>query len=328
MAQQTNPPEDSLRKPGRGWSVHGVGKRWQLWFFHTLIRLGGRRPAYHVMYVVVLWYVLFIPSIRRRTHHYLSRRFPGRRSVLRRFWDSYRLVYTFGRTIIDRATLAIAGAPTLEASFSNGDTARRVVDQSDGAVLVNAHIGCWQATMTTLGHFNRSVSLVMIPPEGNEPMAQFRQEGLPFKIIDPRNGLESVLEMMQALEQGEILGVMGDRVFGTQEGTVTATFLGDKVELPFSPYRLAAASGKPIIVLFSHKVGFKQYDIQLARVIHVPKSARTPEQCQPAAQEFVDAMELFLQEHPWQFFNFYDLWSGPSQDADVAAPTNCATGRL
>lgn len=312
MTRDTVEPHGGAR---RSWSVQGVGKRWQLRFFHTLIRLGGRRPAYHIMYIVVFWYVLFVPAVRHRTLPYLRRRFPGNRNPLRRFWQSYRLVCTFGRTMIDRAAFVILGPDSLRASTPDGAAMHAAVPGAAGAVLINAHIGCWQVALTVVGGFEKQVSMVMFPPDTDTPQGQLLAQSMPFNIIDPRNGIESVIEMLQSLKRGEILGVMGDRVFGSEESTVPAKFLGGEVDLPFSPYRLAGAAGVPIIVLFSHKTGFSHYEVRLARVIRVPSDARTPEACRPYAQEFADALEEFTQAHPWQFFNFYDLWQKPGESA-------------
>ncbi len=299
--------------------MRGVGRPWQMRFFHALIRRAGRRPAYHVMYFVVFWYVLFVPEIRRRAHHYLRRRFPRHRGWLRRFAECYRLVCGFGRTMIDRAALALLGPAALSASCPDAEALRRVVEEHDGAVLLNAHVGCWQVAMAALGFLRRRVAIVMIPPAGAEPGAFLEEPGQPFHVIDPRTGLEGVLEMVQALEAGEIVGVMGDRVFGKQEQATAAAFLGEPVELPISPYRLAGAARKPIIVLFSHKAGFSDYVIRLAAVIHVPPDARSPAACRPYARQFAGALESFVREHPYQFFNFYDLWGDRAEPQEDAA---------
>ena len=47
----------------------------------------------------------------------------------------------------------------------------------------------------------------------------------------------------------------------------------------------------------------------------VPKGAVTSESCRPCAQQFADALEEFVREHPWQFFNFYDLWDVEAEAA-------------
>jgi len=308
---------DNSSSPARGrpeWKAAAAGRRWQLTFFRTLIRVAGRRPAYHIMYIVVFWYALFSKSIRRSTRPYLDRRFPEHANPLRKFWDSYRLLYTFGRTLIDRAAVALLGPQALDAVCLDGEDLCRQVDGAQSAVLVNAHAGVWQIAVSILGFLKKAVSIVMIPPDEGSPIAEMARESMPFKIIDPRNGLDSVLDMMQSLNTGEILGLMGDRVFGDEESTVEATFLGDRILLPFSPYRLAGAAGAPILILLSAKVGYRKYEIRLVKTIHVdPKDAREPESCTKYAQQFADALEEFVHKYPFQFFNFYDMWNRPDE---------------
>ncbi len=300
---------DSAQTTTENWNQPNIGKPWQINFFRALIRLAGRRPAYHIMYIVVFWYVLTSPAVRRRTRHYLDRRFPRRTGRCRRFFDSFRLIRVFGRTMIDRFAFVLTGHQSLRAECVNLPELRRVLAAHQGAVLLNAHVGCWQVAMSVLDLVETPASVVMIPPTVDQPGSEGLASGMPYRIIDPRRGLESVLEMMQSLRRGEILGLMGDRVFGSEESTVPATFLGGEIRLPFSPYRLAGAAKVPIIVLFSYKTGFNRYQIKLARVIDVPpNAARRPAAGQPYAQQFADALEEFVEQYPWQFFNFYDLW--------------------
>ncbi len=300
--------ERPSQPPPEEWGERGIGRPWQIKFFRKLIRWFGRRPAYHIMYFVVFWYVLTMPAARRRTRYYLDRRFPGRSGRLRRFLDSYRLLCGFGRTMIDQFVLVVAGRGALRAECVNAEVLGKVFRDHAGFVLLNAHVGCWQVAMSYLDFAGREVSTVMIPPTADQPGGA-ELEAMPFKVIDPRRGLDSVLAMLQSLRRGEILGLMGDRVFGPEEGTVEASFLGGPIKLPFAPYRLAGAAGVPIAVIFSYKTGFDRYEIKLARLIEVdPDAARRPQTCQPCAQQFADALEEFVRQRPWQFFNFYDLW--------------------
>ena len=309
MGAQPQPKRESKAAGAGNWRAAEAGKRWHFAFFRALIRFGGRRPAYHIMYIVVFWYVLLSKAIRRSTRPYLDRRFPDHTNPLRKFRDSYRLLYTFGRTLIDRAAVALLGTDALDAACLDEEALANVITENESAVLVNAHAGVWQIAVSILGFIEKPVSIVMIPPDEGSPIAEMARERMPFKIIDPRQGLDGVLEMMQSLKNGEILGLMGDRVFGDEESTVAAEFLGDTIRLPFSPFRLAGAAGVPILVMLSAKVGYREYEIRLAKIIRVdPKDARKPEKCRPYAQQFADALEEFVEQYPWQFFNFYDMW--------------------
>jgi len=81
------------------------------------------------------------------------------------------------------------------------------------------------------------------------------------------------------------------------------------VHFPVSPYRLASMQGTPIAVVFSHKTGFSRYHIELARVIRVPAElGRSNDAYAPYLRQFVEALEAFTSSHPWEFFNFHDMW--------------------
>ena len=118
-----------------------------------------------------------------------------------------------------------------------------------------------------------------------------------------------VLEMVESLKKGEVLSVMGDRLLGSAKGAAMVDFLGGKVFFPFSAFKIAAATGAPIGVLFSYKSGPAVYTLELAKVIRVPADAgKRDRDFRPYVREFAQALESYTTMHPYQFFNFYDMW--------------------
>jgi len=76
----------------------------------------------------------------------------------------------------------------------------------------------------------------------------------PPSVIDPRSGLEGVMLMTQSLLRGEIVAMMGDRIFGSDHNTVAVQFLGGTVQFPITAYRLASATGVPVLVMTAPKI--------------------------------------------------------------------------
>jgi predicted LPLAT superfamily acyltransferase len=131
----------------------------------------------------------------------------------------------------------------------------------------------------------------------------------PFRIIDPFGYMGGVLEMMEVLKMGELLSIMGDRIFGSDKNTVAVTFLGGKIRLPFSAFKLASATSAPVAVLFSHKSGPDSHELVLDRVIRVPSGAgRGGDAFRPYVAQFAEALESYTEQHPYQFFNFFNMW--------------------
>ena len=308
-------PKQSETK-GR-WSSRSIGSDWQHRAFYLAIRVGGRKAAYGMLYFVVAWYVLFSPLARGRASHYLRRRFPES-SGLARLWHCYRLIFEFGKVLVDRAVVGILGPGSFAVFLDGREELLKLRDENRGLILMTAHVGCWQLAMSALGFLQRPVNMLMRREDGDIDRHYYEHAGIPcpYQIIDPTGYLGGTLEMLGALKQGQIVSVMGDRQFGSEKSSTRVDFLGGQVAVPFSAYKLAAVTGAPIVVFFSNKNGPKSYRLQLAKVIRVPQlKGRNAETFAPFAQEFAKVLEDFSRLYPYQFYNFYNLWS--SQQAQT-----------
>ncbi len=302
---------DRNKEKNKGqWTSRSLGSSIQHQFFYLLIRIGGRRLAYFFLYFIVLYYILCRPAVRRKCYFYLSHRFPSDNSF-KRVIKSYRLSLELGKVLIDRAIIGILGHEKLCISFEQKEILRNIVAEGKGVIFLMAHVGCWQAALSALGYLNTRVNMVIRREEGDIDRHYFehRSGESPFAVIDPDGYLGGTLEMVNVLKAGEVLCVMGDRVFGNRKNTVSVDFLGDKVSFPFSAFKVASATGAPIVILLTYKEGAAKFGINLAKVIHVPENlGRTGEKFKPYVTEFVDALEKYTESHPFQFFNFYDMW--------------------
>lgn len=305
----------------RSWSSGSVASRLQHRIFYTSIRLGGRGVAYFMLFFVVLWYTAS-PRIRARSTPYLLRRFPraGRAAMLR---HAFRLNLAFGLTLVDRAVAGITGDFAVRATEADKRAVLDLLAEGRGLVLLTAHVGNWQAALSGLDFTNAPKAIVMHRADADVDRHYYEHGGgeAPFTVIDPAGPLGGALEMMDVLRGGGMLCGMGDRAFGSGRGTLDVDFLGGSVRVPWSFYRIAAAMGAPVAVLFTRRTGPGTVVIELARVLRVaPDSAtdsgtvsgsgagRAPRTYLPQAREFAAALEGFVHEEPYQFFNFYDLW--------------------
>jgi len=302
----------------RTWTSRSMGSALQHQIFYTLIRILGRRGAYFVLYFTVAWYVLFRPSVRKRSSFYLNRRFPVRTGI-QRLWDAYRLSLELGKVLVDRAVLGILGPDKLRCSLTGRDVLLSLIAEGRGLILVTAHAGSWQLSMSSLGNLQSPVNMLIHREPGDVDRHFFEhgEQEQPYRIIDPLGYLGGMLEMLQVLKGGEVLCIMGDRVMGGESSALTVDFLGGPIRVPFSPYKLASATGAPIAVIFPHKSGPDSYALQVARVIRVPENlGRAAEAYVPYAREFACSLEEFVAEYPYQFFNYFDMWTQPPSRPD------------
>jgi predicted LPLAT superfamily acyltransferase len=292
------------------WTSRSVGSDLQHNIFYALIKIGGRRAAYGLLSCVALYYALFRSDIRKKAGFYITRRFKDE-GFFKNLIYCYRMYENLGKALIDRATIGIKGPQSMAIIFSDQKKIMDLISEGKGVILLTAHVGCWQATMERLRMFNAPVSLLLHHEEGDVDRHFFEHTGAanPFRVIDPLGYMGGVLEMVEVLKKGELLSIMGDRIFGSDKNTVIVDFLGGKIRLPFSAFKLASATGAPVAVFFSHKSGPDSHELILDRVIRVPSQiGRKEDALRPYVAEFAQALESYTERYPYQFFNFFNMW--------------------
>ncbi len=298
-------------KNNERWTSKSIGTKFQHNFFYLMIKLGGRRLAYFILHFIVLYYVVLIPSVRKKTDPYLSRRFPNA-PFLQRFNNRFRMILQLGKVLIDRAIVGILGPQSIKATFKTSEDIKRIKQLDSGFILMVSHVGCWQVAMSALDSLKKPINLLMQTSENDIDKHYYEHTSdgkRPFNIINPEGFLGGAIEMLNVLKKDEILCVMGDRVFGGPSTSLSVNFLNEIALFPFSAYKLASLSQKPIVILYSYKTGPASYQIKIADIINVPgKLGKSKKKYKPYMEIFVKSLEMFTQEQPYQFFNFYNMW--------------------
>ncbi len=283
-----------------------------IWFFRILMQLFGLRGAYALLYPVCLHYAVWDRDAVRSAQPYISRRFP-QLSVLKQWWTAYRLFISQGKNLIDRHA-AIAGAVEFDTAIEGYEQLLSFAHEKQGFILLTSHVGNWQTVMHSLEKLNRTVHLLM-KPELNPAIrdaVKVDAEESQLKIISPELPMGGVVEVMQALEAGDIVAIMGDRAYGAD--SVEVDFMGSPANFPYSAFHIASTTGCPVVVLLSSKTGVNAYSVNMAEVLRpqVKRGRNRKEQLQEWVQKYADILSNYLLAHPLQYFIFHDIW----KDAD------------
>ena len=284
------------------------GNAFGFWFFRMLVRTTGLRGAYGFIYIVCLYYLLFDRQARQSALPYIKRRFPEA-GCLKRFGSVYLLFVNQGKSLVDRFTL-MAGYQPFEITLKGAETLNELLQSEHGFILLTSHVGNWQAVMVALKKLKKRVYLLM-RAEDNEAVRKalnVDQGHDNVHIITTDEHLGGVVKMMQVLSEGQIVSVMGDRSYQSDQAEVV--LLGEKAYLPYSAFRIAAGARCPVAVLFSAKVDSLSYEIEIAKAIKPQMSRRgtITERWGPAVQEYASALEDYINRYPFQYYVFEDIW--------------------
>lgn len=285
-----------------------LGSKLKHRFMYALIFIGGRKLAYAFLYIVAFFYTLS-PAVNKRCRAYITRRFKPH-NKWQFFKHAYRLNLTFGQTLIDRAALGILGRVTVSSTEEERRLCRDLCANEKGLILLTAHCGAWHMAVNLIDFIPVKINVLYYknPKDNDKTVAEHAGKQANFAFINPGGPLGGVVEMMAALNRGEAVCAMADRVFGDPDNCVEADFLGGRIRVPYSFYRLAAATGAPAAIVFFPRLGEGEFGTWTAKTLRVPDLGPAKENYAPFAQQFVDALEEFCIKYPYQFFNYFDLW--------------------
>lgn len=281
------------------------------WFFKVALHLFGLKGAYGLLYFVCIHYLLFDRTAVFGALAYINRRFP-KSNYLKRRLHVYRLFISQGKHLIDRYAY-ISKRQVFNFNLQGYDQLEPLLkDPGQGIVLLMSHVGNWQVAMVALKKMKKTVYMLMRPEDNQavQSALQISSEDEHIKIISPEQYLGGVVEIMNALKEGNIVAMMGDREYGVN--AIDVTFLGDKAWFPYSAFSIAAAAKCPIVILLSSKNSTYEYSVDVDKVMwpSYEKGKDKHQQLKHWTQEFTILLETYVNEHPYQCFLFHDVWKG------------------
>ncbi len=278
------------------------------WFFYVTMRFFGHGGGSLLLVPVIFCYVLCSPGIHRTVRPYLNHRFPGQRAW-KYWWYTFKNLLSFGQVLVDRGWIGLTGDSSFTGEFSGYDTLVDLIEEKKGVVLLTGHVGNWQAALAHLDGLPVRVHALMQYDRQAVAKHFFDIRGKrSFEIIDADGPFGGMIDAAAALQRGEVVTIMGDRLIGGSASGVD--FLGESMRLPDAAYMLAATAGAPVAVLFAAKTGRKTYQLKMwdyfyPRYEDRSRRARMLRQC---AGKYIAAMEAYLQQFPFQWYNFYNIW--------------------
>src|SRR5262249_54535351 len=127
-----------------------------------------------------------------------------------------------------------------------------------------------------------------------------------LRIITPDPGSVGWLFDLRArVAAGELIGLLADRIGPNVRRHVSVVpFLGLSAPFPLGPFLLAARLGCPLFLLMGLRRDWRRYEIFIERL------EGTAESAEALLRAYVSRLEMYCTRAPYQWFNFYDFWTG------------------
>jgi predicted LPLAT superfamily acyltransferase len=267
----------------------------------------GRAPARFVLAGISLYFLLFAPAAKAASRAYL-RRALGREP---KFADLFRHFHSFASTIHDRVFLINARFDLFQLEVHGEDVVKEVLAAGRGAFLMGAHMGSFEVTRA-IGRRQPGLRVAMVMYEENGRKLNAALAAInPTAVqeIIPLGQVDSMLRVQACLDEGMVLGVLGDRTLGG-DPTLRVPFLGADAEFPVGPMRLAAMLKRPVLFMSGLYLGGNRYAIHFERLADFGDVERTGRNAaiQSAVVAYAACLERHCRAAPYNWFNFFDFW--------------------
>ncbi|HBN02013.1 MAG TPA: hypothetical protein DD383_05255 [Rikenellaceae bacterium] len=281
---------------GTSWMHHsliGMMKVIPLWFFYLLMGLA------------VPFYMIFNHKGYLSIYHY----FRGRQGFgpLKAFLHTCADHFMFGAVIMDR--FASYAGKRFRVETSQAAMYKELCASPKGFVQISSHIGNDELAGYELKATKRINALVF--GEEGKTLMENRSRVLGennIRLVSISEDMSHLVILNNALADGEIVNIHGDRVFGSNR-TVSCNILGGKAELPMGPFLMAAMRDVPVMSVFVMKIGLRKYRVHLFRPDEGLEGLGVREKAEALAKAYAENITYILRRYPDQWFNYYEFWN-------------------
>ena len=302
-------PEDkaawlSQRERGTVWAIRMTA------FWATLL---GRRLSRPLVVLIAAYYVAFDRNARSVSRDWLTRVY-GRPA---RFREIYRHLLTFVQVTLDRLYFATGKTEPFEVVRTGNELLSQQAATGQGAVLLGAHLGSFEAMrasgrderfpVSIVGHWENAQMI-------NALLSSLDPE-MPAQVVhtggDP---VQLALTLRDRIQNGSMLAIMADRV-GLNDKSIEVEFFGQKAAFATGPFLLASVLKCPVYIVFGLFVAPRRYELfcePFAERIELPRGRREAG-LESAVRQYAERLESYSRRAPENWFNFFDFWEKPER---------------
>lgn len=269
-----------------------------------VLRVFGRNAARWILLPVVTAFSYVTNGPARRA----SRAYLGRVEGLRGSpGEVFRHMHTFASVSADRLILMDQGSDKFAIELVNTEC---FADLTEGAVLVTSHFGSFDVMRVEADTLQPIPIHILLDVAHNQKTLALLSRLNPTmasRIVDAGvSGPKLILKLKNLLANNRLVGVMADRVVGGQR-TQTVEFLGSPAQFPLGPWLMAAMLDKPVILCFGVFLGGNRYRVTCERLV-LDSSGRAKDKAEKALLRYVERLEDYVRQAPFNWFNFFDFW--------------------
>ena len=285
------------------WSGKTGGQKWMQKSLVFLFKWVNIRFLYVVMSLVIPFYMLFNRKGYMAMYSYFHERFSY--SPFKSFINVYLNHYTFGQIILDR--FAFYAGKRFNINIIGNENYENLINEENGFIMLSSHIGNYELAGYHLKATKKNIYALIFGGETETVMKNRSKmfDGHNINMIPVKSDMSHLFEINNALRDGNIVSMPGDRIFGSAK-YVDLMFLGKNAKFPMGPFAIAAQRDVPIISIFVMKEATYNYTIYVNEINSSGNNRK--EKVESMSKQFINNLEDIVLKYPTQWFNYYNFW--------------------
>ena len=286
------------------WSGKTDGQPWMQRSLISMFRVLPLWLLYGVMAFVVPFYMIFSRKGYQAIYRFFRERFGY--GPLKSFCKVYANHFRFGQVILDR--FGVYAGKKYQFDVDGLSYMEKLEAQPEGFLMLSSHVGNYEMAGYSLRPKTKNLNALVFAGETATVMEN-RQRLLSqnnMNMIAVKEDLSHLFAINTALDNGEIVSMPADRIFGSQK-SADCRFFGKTARFPLGAFALAVQKEVAVLAVFVMKEGMKKYHA-FVREIEYDRQANKREQMSQLAQTFASQLEDIVRRYPTQWFNYYDFW--------------------
>lgn len=286
------------------WSGKTDGQPWMQRSLIAMFRVLPLWLLYGVMALVVPFYMVFNRKGYKAMYSFFRERFGY--GPFKSFIKVYANHFKFGQVILDR--FGVYAGKKYQFFIEGQELMDELETHPEGFLLLSSHVGNYEIAGYFLKPKSKRFNAVAFGGETATVMEN-RQRVLSqnnISMIAVKEDLSHLFAINAALDNGEIVSLPADRIFGSQKN-VECQFFDETARFPLGAFATAVQKEVSVLVVFVMKEGMKKYHAYV-REIHCDKQANKREQMSQLAQNFATQLEDIVRRYPTQWFNYFNFW--------------------
>jgi predicted LPLAT superfamily acyltransferase len=269
----------------------------------ALLRVIDIRIIYIFTNVFVIPPCLFRPGFKH-IYRYFRERWGC--SPLKAFVKTYQNHCMFGQVVIDR--FAMYAGKKFQFEIEGYEYFQQLADKPEAFIQLSSHIGNYEMAGYTLVSHNKPFNALVFFGEKESVMenrsTMFSDKNI--RMIPVKEDMSHLFLIDCALQQGEIMSMPADRIFGSKKYVIDK-LLGADAKLPLGPFSVATMRGLDVLAVNVMKHSTKGYRIYVTPLDY-DKEAPRSKQIEQLAHNYVLELERMLNMYPTQWYNYFDFW--------------------